>query len=280
MNRTIKHITAASLSVLCLISSTTAVHAFDPGRNSSITIGAADAEDGFYINPPLAAVGFHSYNDYADADNRSRAYDRIKGSSSSGEVYLTDRDFIYVPASKTDHLDEITDIMITPRYCKVTFEDDTYVYYYYIDDNKSSSYEYTSFAVPFGTRITVNGTDHYSYNGGYYCNIDGRYFSFNTSTDIEDAHPLTKIYADSHLIEEDGRLYYIGDNGEKESGWHTIGGHSYFFRTSDKAAIQGKAAKIGGVLYRFNANGVCKGKYTGYAMSNGETIYYKDGIRS
>ena len=88
------------------------------------------------------------------------------------------------------------------------------------------------------------------------------------------------VNADSSIGEENGQLYCYNDSGEKESGWKEINGHSYYFRSSDKTAICGKAAEIGDVVYKFNDNGICKGKFTGYAtQSDGSRVYYKDGVQ-
>ena len=239
-----------------------------------------DNTDDYYVTE--FGVGFKSLK--AFSDKRQLVYNAIKGSDSSAEKYLSDYDFIYIPSDKGNDTGDITDILITPRYCKVTFKDCSFVCYYYADDNKSESHEYTNFAVPNGKKETVNRIDYYlyehPYEGGYYCCNNGRYFCFSSDVDLKscDGEPLTRVFLDKHFSESEGKLYYINDTGKKESGWKKIGDHKYFFRSSSKTAICGKVAKIGSYYYRFNANGICTGKYTGNIKVNGKKVYCKNGV--
>lgn len=233
---------------------------------------------GYYFDDCMDAIGFYSWSDYLTYSQEANK--RVKG-----DDYIDNYDYIYVPSLIANETENISQIFITPRYCKITYDingENIDTSYYFIDDNKSESHEYSLYGVTEGRKKTSSyGIDYYEYNHEYYCNYDGKFFSFSSSLDINDmgSVPFVKVYIDKHIQENDGNLYYMNDNNEPQSGWKTINGHKYYFRSSDKTAVCGKVKKINGIVYIFNTNGICKGKYTGYALQqDGTKVYYKDGI--
>ncbi len=58
-------------------------------------------------------------------------------------------------------------------------------------------------------------------------------------------------------------------------GWNTINGADYYINSD--GAIQTKSCSIDGIRYSFSADGVCKGRYTGWTKSSKGRRYYKNG---
>jgi len=244
-----------------------------------------EIHDGYSFVAGQFATSFNSYEDYAE--HYHDASESI-GSGYPMSYYFENYDYIYLPTYLMDSVEDITCIFVTPRYVRVTYSidgEEMDFYHYFLTDGEDSceDFELT------GGKIEVDGIIYYKIaeaalgEKAYCCNYDNSYFVFTAETDLENmgAVPFTKVYADSSIGEENGQLYCYNDSGEKESGWKEINGHSYYFRSSDKTAICGKAAKIGDVVYKFNDNGICKGKFTGYAtQSDGSRVYYKDGVQT
>lgn len=263
-------ISALILSTIFVINTGLSAHAMD-----------SDSEFiGYTFNDSVGAVIFDSWTDYQMYSVDAREVMK----NDTNDCYMKNYDYICVPKELEDKTDSISCISITPRYCCITFtigNEETDFYYYYPDDRKESSYYYSGFAVKFGTKSVIGNTDAYKYNNKYYYVYNDCFFSvdsdynFDKSTDER----VTRIYTDPHFIEQNGKLYFINDDNQKESGWKTINGHKYYFRSSDKTAVCGKKAKVNGIVYSFNANGICKGKFTGYTRDkNGNRIQYKNGI--
>lgn len=85
------------------------------------------------------------------------------------------------------------------------------------------------------------------------------------------------ITANANSIEEkDGRIYCLDDSGKSLTGWQTIDVSEYYFKKDGSAVV--KNALIGGVMYKFGSDGVCKGKFSGVVTRKGEKYYYKNGI--
>lgn len=88
----------------------------------------------------------------------------------------------------------------------------------------------------------------------------------------------TLAFADGgKLTKKDGAVYYM-DGGKYLTGWQDIGGERYYFRKTGEAVT--KSATIGGIRYKFSSDGVCQGKYTGWARSGGKRFYYLDGVKA
>ena len=103
----------------------------------------------------------------------------------------------------------------------------------------------------------------------------------------------TKSY---YLFKKDGKYYEItvseSDGFSEEDlalcditelplnikpGWHEIEGYKCYRDKNGKAVT--KPTVIDGVFYKFDKSGICKGKYTGWAKSAGNKVYYKDGLK-
>ncbi|MGN0608766.1 MAG: N-acetylmuramoyl-L-alanine amidase family protein [Oscillospiraceae bacterium] len=79
----------------------------------------------------------------------------------------------------------------------------------------------------------------------------------------------------AEITEKDGAIFCIEDDGSYGTGWKTIDGREYYFTKSGKALT--KNTVINGIRYKFGSDGVCLGRYTGFAKSGGKYFYYLDG---
>lgn len=79
------------------------------------------------------------------------------------------------------------------------------------------------------------------------------------------------------LIKKDGNIYCM-DGDKYITGWQEIGGELYFFKKTGEAAT--KSTTVGGIRYRFSSDGICKGKYKGWAKSGSKRFYYNDGVKA
>lgn len=80
---------------------------------------------------------------------------------------------------------------------------------------------------------------------------------------------------DDGFVKKDGKLYYMRSDGSYATGWQTINGNKYYFRKTGEAV--NKNTVIGKIRYKFDANGICQGTYTGWVKKSGKYYYYKNG---
>lgn len=239
--------------------------------------------DGYYFDYAASETTFNSYDDYLKS---SKYIEELCKGGYMGRYY-ENYDYIYVPEHLKDNTDCITSITVTANKCRITYDIDSKsletCHYFYSDGQSSCDECHSAFKT--GIKKTSFGNEYYGTFGRnrhetvYYCRYDGSYFSFDSELGINNMGetPFVKLYNDSILREEDGCLYY-GD--KKESGWKTVCGHRYYFRKNG-SAVQNSVYNIDGCMYKFNANGICTGKYTGYLKrSDGSRIYYNDGVPS
>ena len=253
-----------------------------------------EAHTGYSFVYEFSATYFNSYEDYAKHSYEASANIGLGGIYPMNR-YLENYDYIYVPTYLKDNINDIVCVFVTPRYCRVTYqidgkELDTFHYFFsdgekscediqpFIDEEKSIQMGKMTYFEKDGCGAVYYGED--SDVSSYCCNYDNSFFEFNSDFDIErmGETPFVKLYIDEHLQEKDGNLYYINNDGTKSYGWKTINGHKYYFRKNTGMAIKNKKADISGCVYVFDDNGICKGKYTGYAMTGNKKVYYKDGI--
>ena len=71
------------------------------------------------------------------------------------------------------------------------------------------------------------------------------------------------------------KLYYVYSDGSYAKGWQEIDGNTYYFNEKGEAAT--KSCIIDGIRYKFDSDGICGGKYTGWTKKSGEYYYYKNG---
>ncbi len=62
---------------------------------------------------------------------------------------------------------------------------------------------------------------------------------------------------------------------ECKNGWNTIDGKKYYVKKD--GTLVTKSCKIGGVRYKFTADGICRGRYTGWTKSAKGRRYWKNG---
>lgn len=230
----------------------------------------------YYEDESITGVIFDSYKAYL-------AYYEEVFDKFTYDDYMKDADFLWLPTGLTDRTSDITEIIVSSRYCRITFDIDgtEIVSYSYKDD-----FDY-SIVKDHGWKYDVNGAEVYMFtdrnvSGGgkmYYFEENGKYFALSVGAEFGEAGSfMTKLFIDEHLREEDGKLYYIGDEGKKESGWKTINGHDYYFRKGDCSAAAGGLFTIKGITYKFTENGVCTGKFTGKVKSSDGVVYYENGL--
>lgn len=247
--------------------------------NTGVSVSAAE---GYSLNDELAASEYYSLEDYFEYSPEVR---EIVKNDTGSRRYETVCNYICLPASLADKTDSISEIFITPDYCKTTFDLEdgkTEFCHYFSSDNKDSCYYFEIYADG-RHKETIGDSEIYGLNrtGTSYFTYNGCYFSVTIGSPVtEDDVTVVKLYADSHLQEKNSSLYYINDNGKQAKGWKTVGGNRYYFKKNGKA-VQNSTYKADGIMYKFNANGVCTGKYTGYIKKkDGSRVYYEDGVIS
>lgn len=246
--------------------------------NTGVSVSAAD---GYSLIDELAASVYYSLEDYFEYSLEVR--ETIK--NDTGIRYETNYNYICVPEAFSDKTDSISEIIITLTYCKTTFDTEdgkTEFCHYFASDNSKSCYEFGLYAEG-RQKETIGKSEVYSLDvpDMSYFTYNGCYFSVTNSNPVtEEDVTVVKLYTDSHLQEKNGSLYYINDNGKQAKGWKTVGGNRYYFKKNGKA-VQSSTYKADGIMYKFNANGVCTGKYTGYIKKkDGSRIYYENGVIS
>ncbi len=234
--------------------------------------------EGYSVESSMAAVIFDSFDDYAEyAPKAERA-----------STYLKGYDYICVPTSLVDYTDCITQIYITPNWIKVTYVIDGEEYKIYhqfrLDETKELEEK-----VEHGKYTVVNDITVYSYSNGFETDSESlgerlNYFSYKNqrfalSENISlSASPITRLYRDGRLVEDDGELYCINSDGNKLKGWVTVDDHTYYFMAESGAAARSGVGIIDNSAYLFNFNGVCTGKYSGTAVfPDGSKVHYTDG---
>lgn len=275
----LRAIAAAAVSAAVLGSGlTVSAHGDHEGGHSEY-----EYHEGYYYEYATLETTFYSYEDYL---NHSKEVEEKQRGYYMG-TYFENYDYIYVPEYLKDKTDCITSITLMQGSCRVKYDIDGKTLetrHYFVSDGKDScDLSECSYALKRGIKKTSGDLDYYGNFGRnrhqtiYYCQWDGSYFGFDSQFGIDNMGdtPFVKLYNDSSLHEEDGCLYY-GD--KKESGWKTVCGHRYYFRKNG-SAVQDSVYSIDGCMYKFNANGICMGKYTGYlTSSDGTKTHYKDGV--
>lgn len=247
--------------------------------NTGVSVSAAE---GYSLNDELAASVYYSLEDYFEYSPEVR--ETVKNDTGGGR-YETVCNYICLPASLADKTDSISEIVITPTCCETAFdtEDGRIIFSHYFSDDNCDSCYYFDFYTDDRHTKTIGDSEVYILDRPNisYFKYDGCYFSVTNSNPVtEEDVTVVKLYADSHLQEKNGSLYYINDNGKQAKGWKTVGGNRYYFKKNGKA-VQNSTYKADGIMYKFNANGVCTEKYTGYIRKkDGSRVYYEDGVIS
>lgn len=271
------------IPALILSMALTAIPAAAHGNDDCDSGESTEYREEYTYHHEIAAVSFGSYKDYTEH---------------AGEVfsdYAENYDYLYVPDYLKDSTEDITNILITPTICTVTYQigdvtAETKHYYCYDFNNGEtdeknmppkfrdavrSAQKTVCGGMTYHKTIGINHRTHI-----YYCICSDSHFIFDEPfIGNMNGNGFVKLYTDKHLQEENGALYYIGDSGKKETGWKTsANGHTYYFRKDSGKAVQGGLFSKDGIMYQFNHNGVCTGRYTGYSKKpDGSRVYYKDG---
>lgn len=66
----------------------------------------------------------------------------------------------------------------------------------------------------------------------------------------------------------------VGKYDTNKTGWQTVDGQKYYYKSGKPIT---KSTVIDGIRYKFNSNGVCTGKYTGWTKSDKGRRYWYHG---
>ena len=93
-------------------------------------------------------------------------------------------------------------------------------------------------------------------------------------SNISDYHNISVV-----SILHNSRQFFIDNIDFKDcvQGWNEIDGDNYYVKKDGTLAT--KPCVIKGVFYKFDKSGICQGRYTGWAKSAGNKVYYKDGLK-
>ncbi len=97
----------------------------------------------------------------------------------------------------------------------------------------------------------------------------------NCADDYSNFIESESVANDYELKESDGKLYCIDSKGNFITGWIEINDNEYYFK-KDGSAVR-KNTTINGIRYKFNSDGICEGKYSGWVKKSGKYYYYKNG---
>ncbi len=177
----------------------------------------------------------------------------------------------------------------------------------YNSDLKSISSTYYIINDPEIHKVLTDGTP-FQLGCGYGCfylYADGRYtiidsdFSSPTETDFLKADPdktmtagydyakveTTLNYSRTKITEGGGKITerdvtvaakYFSDDNNYKYGWNIIDGKDYYIKPNGKKATKG--VTIDNIRYKFSADGVCEGRYSGWTKSSKGLRYYKNGM--
>lgn len=81
----------------------------------------------------------------------------------------------------------------------------------------------------------------------------------------------------SELVEKDGKIYCVLEDGSNATGWQKIDGKNYYFQENGEAVT--KNSLIGKIRCDFGPDGVFQGRYTGWTTAGDKKFYYADGIK-
>lgn len=267
MKKSIRLISAALAAAS--IMSCTAVPAF-----------AAGSEYFTYVDA-IAGIQFDSVDDLIAFIAENSGKNTIEKIEPEASDWLLTTESLYIPSAVRDNILDIAHIIITPTYVSTMFERDgkPYELYAYFDKKAGKSkYEEARRKLSDGKydsrKMTYDdNTVYFSQeisDGNYIWKEDGKYY-------------WLRVYNSTGYSEEDLKYCTVtaypltGTEETAETGWKTIDGRKYYFDESGNKVT--KATTIDGVLYKFDKNGVCGGKYSGWAKTKTAKYYYKNGTK-
>ena len=229
----------------------------------------------------IAGIQFDSMEDLIAFIAKNRDKSTIEKIEPEASEWLLTTDSLSVPSAVADNISDIAHIIITPTYVSTMFEKDSKIFelYAYIDKKAGENqYEVAQGQLSEGLydsrKTTSDGkTVYFSQilgDGNYTWKEDGKYYWLRvydcdgySKADLKycniTAYPLT------------------GTEETAETGWKTIDGKQYYFDENGNKVT--KATTIDGVLYKFGNDGVCSGKYSGWARTKTGRYYYKNGVK-
>ena len=229
----------------------------------------------------IAGIQFDSMEDLIAFIAKNRDKSTIEKIEPEASDWLLTTDSLSVPSAVADNISDIAHIIITPTYVSTMFEKDSKIFelYAYIDKKAGENqYEVAQGQLSEGLydsrKTTSDGkTVYFSQilgDGNYTWKEDGKYYWLRvydcdgySKADLKycniTAYPLT------------------GTEETAETGWKTIDGKQYYFDENGNKVT--KATTIDGVLYKFGNDGVCSGKYSGWARTKTGRYYYKNGVK-
>lgn len=243
----------------------------------------ADKTGYFTYVDSIAGIQFDSVDDLIAFIAENSGKSTIEKIEPKASDWLLTTESLSIPSIASENLSDIVHIIITPTYVSTMFTagGKTYELYAYIDKKAGmNKYEVAQGEVSNGaydSRKTSSGgnTVYFSRildDGNYTWKEGGRYY-------------WLRVYDSTGYSEEDLKYCTVTEYpltgteeaAAAETGWKTIDGRQYYFDESGKKVT--KATTIDGVLYKFDKNGVCGGKYSGWAKTKTAKYYYKNGVK-
>ena len=239
--------------------------------------GFASGSDYFTYVDTIAGIQFNSVDDLTAFIAENEGKSSIKNVDKKVSEWILSADALYIPAAAEDNISDIIHILITPTYVSTMFESGGRKYELYCyTDSKAGETQLEVAKNNSGEAIyDTRKTDH-----------DGKtvYFSHiltdSNYTWKENGNCFNLRVYDSDGFGE-GDLNFCAAVSyplkESASGWRTVNGKKYYYDENGKKTT--KPATIDGVLYKFGKDGVCLGRYTGWAVAGNGRYYYKDGVK-
>lgn len=243
----------------------------------------ADKTGYFTYVDSIAGIQFDNVDDliaFIAENNGKSAIEKIEPKASD---WLLTTESLSIPSIAAENLSDIVHIIITPTYVSTMFKagGKTYELYAYIDKKVGmNKYEVAKGEVSNGAydsrKMSSGGNTVYFSrildDGNYTWKEGSRYY-------------WLRVYDSTGYSEEDLKYCTVTEYpltgteeaAAAETGWKTIDGIQYYFDENGKKTT--KPATIDGVLYKFGKDGVCLGRYTGWAVAGNGRYYYKDGVK-
>ena len=294
MTKFSKKLLAALLATASVLNLSLSASAFNSNKTNSIFIESQGVSSGAtayaetnrevtYVDE-LEGIQFRTINGLINFVDECQDKGSVSNVSREVSEWVLNSNGVFLLSSFENISSDISSILITPTYVDVVYEIsgiryELYNYYdtkagkskidyaknllekklYSAKENKASSGSIYSYQSPY-----------FSDYESYYCwETGGEFFVLRINTSESDDY-LSLCEAKKYL--------FTSQADEVKRGWVTIGSSQYYY-DADGNPVTGMKT-IDGIKYRFDKNGVCLGKYSGWTKnSKGDRYYYKNGIK-
>ena len=252
---------------------------------SVLSVNVAAKEYFTYVDE-LAGIRFDSLEKLSALIKAYDGKDAIDGVDDDISEYLLSLDRVYLNQFFANMMSKVTDIIVTPTYIDIVFEqygDRLELYYYH--STSAGEREYINNLQTAERAVHGDSTEEWALqwpeiNGSSVCYYEADYFDgketyYSWVQDegyfvLRNNAPFFEDCLDSlfcHAI-----AYPLGER----AGWRELDGNRYYIELGGNMVM--KSQEIGGIRYKFTADGVCHGEYTGWTRSSKGRRYYKNGV--